>query len=448
MRLNIPTYTQLLELFKNILRSKLGVYLPFHEHDLSTALAEAIVLEDLEQHINIGKILQMLTLYSTTGEFLDLYGSSLGLARQQATSAIIKGKFHTTTPPGSPIFIPSGITVYVPATTTEGSKKFTTLESTFINIGDSLSAEIEAEAELTGSLYNGISGNLTLQGAIPTVDYFQVTVVSTGGLELETDSTYRQELKDYIQEQGKSTETAIENYSKRYIYGNTKLTSAKLFFRSTEPLGLRNVLICNDGMGMQGTEDATYAVATPYSYTALGGELYISLPYYPIVSSLPIIIDNNAVVLTQNIDYYVDYGRGKIEFMTPLVVTHIIRVWYTFYGDIIYQLQKELNTNYIAAGSSILVRPPESTWNTTVNITAVLTVKDETLLAATITQIKSAITEYIRTLAIGDKLSYNNLIEIMLNPINVIDVNISAPTTDVYPANNLGVIVLGTLAIG
>lgn len=445
MRLNIPNHTNLMEFAKSIIRSTTGVYFPFHEHDLLTALVEESTLMTLEAHTNIAKIIQLINLNNTNGALLDRYGLSLGLARSAASKSILSGRFKANVAVTADIFIPANTTIYLPATATSSVKRFITSTSTIILTGNTESSIITALAETTGESYNGVTGNLSLQTVISQCDYFEVTSTSVGGSNRENDSDYKEALRSFIQEYAHSTTAAIESFANRYNYDGINITAAKLFHNSFGALGEEHILIVNDGAGMTGMENT----GNTFSYTATGGELYVQIDYYPIYSSTAFDVLLNLATLTLGTDYVINYAHGVIELATPLTAGDIISIGagapYTFWGGIIYQLAMDIREEYTPAGMYVLVRPPTDI--NVVNVIGTLTLSDEALRTTIIDSVETSITEYISNIDIGEYVSRNKIIDLMMNNPNVTDCTLTTPSANVSPYSSTGVCTLGTLSI-
>jgi len=208
----------------------------------------------------------------------------------------------------------------------------------------------------------------------------------------------------------------------------------------------RFVAYIDDGNGTAETTAArvNYAVADP-SPAALGGEVDIYLADKPIKDSAAFQLRINlAVVATA--DYTVNYATGHIKlaagiYPTGLTVGDAVDASYTYYTGLIKLAQKVVDGDpadrasypgYIGAGSLGQVKAP---YIQNQIITANVTVKTGFDQATVLAAVKTAIIYYINHLDMGEDVIRAELFEQIMAVTGVYDVQLTAPTANVYIAD-------------
>lgn len=415
-------------------------------------LLAAAARQDDEQYYQMGLLLQLFSIDTATGDDLDERAADIQpavITRRLATSAV-----------GTVIFSRSGTagTVAIPISTkvkTSDGQVFTTTAAGSITpvspeqipghgVGRD-SAPVSVVADVPGADGNVVTGSVIKFVSKPAgVDEVTNLASFTQGADKESDSSFRQRLKDFISSLPRSTPQALES---GVIGVEDPDTGQTILFSSVfeDPINRGNVILyVDDGTGTAESsaaivgENVTEGLAGPPPDSAVGGETTLFLNEKPVKEDVAFTLTSSTRgVLVQDTDYTLNPATGQIEFDPALVATEVITAGYTHYTGLIALTQKvvdgdpadrETYPGLRAAGVLVRVRTPQVLIQ---NIAAVVTVLegfDETDVKDAVT---TAIQDYINTLGISDDVLLNRIRAVAMNVSGVYNIDVSAPTDDV-----------------
>lgn len=175
------------------------------------------------------------------GETLDALGQSRDVYRIRAEKATATLVFSVKTAYSTNIIIPEGTRV-----TGDLQRYFLTTKSAVLNAGE-LSVEVEAEAENSGTEYNGIfpGGLNTIVDIsnVPLIDSVSNRFVTSGGADSENDEAFRERIR--VSENKLSTAGTEKAYKYFAISANASVTDAAVF--SDEKGVVKIVPVCAGG---------------------------------------------------------------------------------------------------------------------------------------------------------------------------------------------------------
>lgn len=175
------------------------------------------------------------------GETLDALGQSRDVYRISAKKASALLVFSVKTAYSTNIIIPEGTRV-----TGDLQRYFITVKSAVLNAGD-LNVEVEAEAENSGTEYNGIfpGGLNTIVdiSGIPLIDAVSNKFTTSGGTDPENDEAFRERIR--VSENKLSTAGTEKAYKYFAISANALVTDAAVF--SDEKGVVKIVPVCSGG---------------------------------------------------------------------------------------------------------------------------------------------------------------------------------------------------------
>lgn len=175
------------------------------------------------------------------GETLDALGQSRDVYRIGAEKATATLVFSVKTAYSTNIIIPEGTRV-----TGDLQRYFLTTKSAVLNAGE-LSVEVEAEAENSGTEYNGIfpGGLNTIVDIsnVPLIDSVSNRFSTSGGADPESDEAFRERIR--VSENKLSTAGTEKAYKYFAISANASVTDAAVF--SDEKGVVKIVPVCAGG---------------------------------------------------------------------------------------------------------------------------------------------------------------------------------------------------------
>ena len=175
------------------------------------------------------------------GETLDAIGQSRDVYRIEAKKASALLVFSVKTAYSTNIIIPEGTRV-----TGDLQRYFITVKSVVLNAGD-LNVEVEAEAENSGTEYNGIfpGGLNTIVdiSGVPLIDAVSNKFTTSGGADPENDEAFRERIR--VSENKLSTAGTEKAYKYFAISANASVTDAAVF--SDEKGVVKIIPVCAGG---------------------------------------------------------------------------------------------------------------------------------------------------------------------------------------------------------
>lgn len=199
---------------------------------------------------------------------------------------------------------------------------------------------------------------------------------------------------------------------------------------ATIPTGSGGSALCS--------ENVTQGLNGPPADTAVGGETTLWLNSYPIKDSDPFtLVSSTRGNLVRNTHYILNPASGQIDFSPALVTGEKIGADYIYYTGLIAFVQKLVDGDPAdrstypglrAAGVLAIVAIPQVLLQ---NVTATLTVKEGYDQTTTKTNVRTAIKDYINTLAISGDVIRSELIRRIMAVEGVYDVILTLPATNI-----------------
>lgn len=412
-------------------------------------LGAAFARELDEAYYQMTRVSALFDVDTAAGDDLDERAAEIQpgtLTRVGARSSIGQVIFSRNTSTGS-VTIPSGSVVR----TAEGIEFATTSQTTILDTQTSSpeTPVVAVEPGLAGNV--GANTVVKFSNRIPGVDSVTNNTTLTGGLDKESDDSFRGRIKGFIASLSRCTVEALEFISKGIEDSVTNKTA--LFTHVFEdPVDRGNVILyIDDGAGTAATDVLDIglgAVDLPTETViaaALGGEEFLDLDNKPldIDTVSPVITSNIRGVLTNLTDYNINPASGRIFFSPALVVGEEITAQYRVYTGLIAAVQKVVDgdandrTNfpgYRAAG--VLVRvlsPVVISLGVTAGVTGVsvqLTLPDGSDFATASAAAQNAILDYINNRGISGDIIRNELIERIMSATNATDINLVTPVAN------------------
>lgn len=344
---------------------------------------------------------------------------------------------------GEEVIVPAGLDT--PEVSFETTDAFTILD------GDNYTANIPVRCNDSGTIGNVIAGQISEFRTPP----FASAVVTnpagiTNALDDETDQELRDRLKDKIQSLSTANEIAIttEVINLEYDVTGQRVRFAQ-YAEDANPCN-PGILYIDDGSGFTPTtETETYEVIVS---SATGGEkrLYLNPDQVPVISDSNLKLFKNGVLLTLNVDYVFNKHIGLIELNSALLAGESLTAGdnlgidgYTYYTGLIQFVQWTIDGRRIdrenypgirAGGVQITVTTPVIQQITvSANITTTENVSEETVKP----QITQNLINYVNNLGIGSTVIKSQLIEEIMKPEGMLDVDLSTPSANIPIADGV-----------
>jgi len=146
---------------------------------------------------------------------------------------------------------------------------------------------------------------------------------------------------------------------------------------------------------------------------------------------------SNLTAQVEDVDYYINKARGRIEFLSPLAAGSVVVASYSYYTGLIFQVQRFINGSssdetafpgVVAAGIEAVVETPIVS---RINVRMSLTSADGFDVGDLAPQVKSIIEDYITQLGIGEDVIVSEIIERAMGVTGVYNVFVQEPATDI-----------------
>lgn len=412
----------------------------------------AAARQDDEQYFQMTLLLDLFSIDRAVGEDLDERAKDIQpgtVTRRLAVAANGNVVFSRTGTAGT-VNVPAGTKVKTSdgkVFTTTGVATITPLSPEQIpphGIGRD-SNPVGAVADVPGAAGNVASNTVIKFDAKPAgVDEVTNPDPFQNGLDKESDDEFRARLKRFIASLPRSTVEAIETG----ILGLTDPVSGStvLFIKVVEDFLNRGdfTVYIDDGTGTAETtaavidENMTLGLAGPPPDSAVGGEQYLNLNFFPIKDTIPIVLDSSTRgILTEGVDFTLNPANGQVFFTPPLTTGEVIEADYTYFTGLIAFVQKVVDGDPLdrdnfpglrAAGTLALVRTPQILVQT---ITATLTVKEGFVQNDVRDAVREELKRYVNGLGISGDVIRNEVIKRIMSVNGVYNVSLSLPAADV-----------------
>ena len=148
---------------------------------------------------------------TATGRYLDLHGQEAGVLRHQANPAGGEATFYRVSPAPMDILIPAGTTISTPIISSDVQPiRFRTQSDAVVKVGTTSIAAI-IECTQSGLIGNLPSGAITRIETVLSGAQAVSTTSTSGGLEIETDDSYRLRIMTAWAARETGTTAAIRN---------------------------------------------------------------------------------------------------------------------------------------------------------------------------------------------------------------------------------------------
>lgn len=296
----------------------------------------------------------------------------------------------------------------------------------------------------------GIAGNVAANTVVGFVNkpagVSEVTNLSAfnGGIDKETDDSFRQRIRDFIASLARSTPQAIEATLLGLEDETTgqRILSVKVV---EDQVNLGNFIVyVDDGSGTAETtagvigENLTQGLLGPPADSAVGGEVSLFLDNFPVKASIPIVLTSSIRgVLVENTDFTLNPASGQVVFTPALVATEVITADYTYFEGLIAFAQKVIDGDpndrenfpgLRAAGTLGVAASPQVLFQ---NVVANIVIRDGEVFSVEAENASAAIQDYINTLPIGGDVVRSELISRIIQITNIIDVDVTTPTANI-----------------
>jgi uncharacterized phage protein gp47/JayE len=405
-------------------------------NDLSETSAAKTILAACAREIDalyfqMGNILSAFSIEKAAGSDLDARAADFNLTRNPATAGV---GTMTFTASGAPVPVPIGTRIKIPGENPE----IVAVTTAAGNTGAPIASVLEKPGVVAAV------GTLTaFKSAKPAGVESVTNAVPFSGQAEETDDAFRARIKAYIETLARCTVEALE-----FVASTVALDSGQrvVFSRVFEdPVNLGRVyLYVDDGAGTAEATDDN--VGAPEILTsgpefpgdvAVGGEEYLYTDNFPIKDAASIAVEKNGTPLTRDVDYTLNSASGQIFLTTPLDPGDDVTIEYTWYIDLIAEVQKVVDgdpndrVNYPgwrAAGVQVLVRPPVII-GTVIEIgIVVLDGFDRATVAAAV---ETEIAKYINGLGIGNDVVVSEIVERAMSVQGMYDCTVFAPAANI-----------------
>lgn len=412
----------------------------------------AAARSDDEQYYQMSLLLQLFSIDTAQGEDLDERAKDIQpavVSRRQAvksTGVVVFSRVGTTgtvtIPIGTKVKTSDGVLF---TTTSVGTITPTSPEKIAGHGVGRDSNDVAVVADQPGTSGN-VVGNTIIKFDTKPVGVDEVTnqTALINGLDIETDDSFRNRLKNFVASLARCTVSALEVG----VIGQQDPTTGQtiLFAKAIEDIINRGdvVLYIDDGTGAAESvdtvtgENVTEGLGGPPPNSAVGGEERLNFNEYPVKEVDPITVTSSTRgALTINVDYFLNPASGQINFDPVLVTGEVITASYTHYVGLLKLAQTVVDGDpndritypgLRAAGVLVRVRTPQILLQT---VTATVTVAEGYSVLDAIDAVEQAVKDYINNLNISGDVIRNKLIAQMMSVAGIINVLLTAPASDI-----------------
>ena len=385
-----------------------------------------------EAYFQMTRLTDLFSIDRAAGEDLDERAKEIQpgtITRTLATTSTGTLRFSRVGTSGD-VTIPAGTV----GTTSDGISARSTQQAIILDTQND-SNDVNAAAVQPGENGNVAAGTIVKFGSkIPGVDTITNPTAFTGGVDQESDVSFRARLKAFVSTLSKSTPEALEFVALGVVdtVSGSEVVFSHLFEDPVDPC--RATLYIDDGTGT--AETTTAVVGESVLAAALGGEEFLFLDNFPVKSEATFTVYKNAVPMTLGVDVFLNEPSGRLYFTPPLALGDAITADYTYFTGLIEEVQKVIDGDpndrenfpgWRAGGVTVRVLAPVVVAQT---VTGVLTLLDGFDRPTVIANVETAILDYINTLGISGDVIRNEIIERIMAVAGVFDVNLTVPATN------------------
>lgn len=363
----------------------------------------------------------------------DMTIGGLTPVRSQGNRALGEVVFSRTGTSGQIGPIAAGRLVRVP----DSGVSFRTTEAITILNGDQDSNTVSITAVDVGEDGNVDTDTIIEMDPIEGIETVTNAAATTGGLDRESDSAFRERLKLWVRSLPHGIPDALKFAALSVATEDGEIRFAQVIEGVGADLGSVIVYVDN---GLGTISQILPSGAETVIASALGGEKRFFLDHNAIVE--------NSVALTINAtpvdsaDYFVNYGTGQITldptaYPDGLLIADVVAANYTYYSGLISEAQKVIDGDpddrenyrgYRAAGAYVQVLPPTVISLAIEGSVVVETGFDQDTVLA---QATAAIVNYVNSLGIAEDVVWSELVHAVQAIEGVYDVTFSTPSDSV-----------------
>lgn len=393
-------------------------------------------------YLELANLLSLFSIDSANGEDLDalsvLYLPD-AIRRKPATAAFGRGRFTFVEARASDLLIPAGAVLRNPST----GLSYTTTEDATIAANDLQSNLVLLTSDTVGEAANTLSNTITqiVSGGRGANGFSNLAV--SGGRGEESDAELRSRIRRRVASLAFSTNQALEGRALEAERDGRRVISARIEESITDR-GFCTLFI-DDGTPVLDDLLVETILDEVLENTADEGQRVFFTSLFPMKRSnniLQLSVRNrdgagnllDPVILTENVDFEVVYSQGRIVTSPDFQIrenAQVSIVKYLHIGGLIEATQLLIEGSrsgdirmYRAAGVVVEVVPAEKVL---LNVAASIVVNDGFNRDVILTEVRTAISNYINTLGIGDDVIVAELIERAMAVRGMYDVTITAP---------------------
>lgn len=424
-----------------------------NDNSVLLQLLDAFARELDDSNYQISKVAESFNISRAEFDALDKRAADIlpdGLARQPARAAIGYLVFSRATNTGTTLAVPAGTIVVG----TNGLS-YRTLTQTSIT---ALSAEqiaghgvgrdsgrVAAICLTAGAAGNISAGNVTRFTSRPT-GITEVTNVTAfvGGREIESDQDFRARVKTYALGRDAGTKQKIISALTGLQDPNTgaRIASVSVVDNPATP-GVITVYI-DDGFGTAAVSSVTFTSEALVPSSPTGGQEFAQLANWPVNVESGITLTSSTRGTLTRADgvaafpnYWLNPGTGLVYFNPPIAASESVTATYSVFGGLVQRAQLTLEGDparpldfpgVIAAGTLCRVLSPTII---PVNIRITLSYDPNVNVGAVTTAVENALLDFVNGLVIGQSLTRNDLIRVIMSVDGVADVDLQDPIANV-----------------
>lgn len=392
--------------------------------------------EDAEQYVQMARLRALFSIDRATGSDLDERAKEILPGTIQRRQALAASGTVVFSRPGTTGTVAIAAGTIVAASDADGQIKFRTTAAGSILNGSTASAPINVVATTRGD-----------RGNVPAGDINQfvsriagVTTVTNGsafsnGVNRENDASFKARLKAFVQALSRATPNALKGFARNVILRDGRRV---LFASLREPIipdGTVDLFI-DDGTGFIEEVDDTFITSLDTLVSpAVGGEKNLFTTNRPVKDDGSFALFVNAALQTRGVDYELNAPLGQVELSTAsyplgLAASDVVTANYRYFIGIIQETQRIIDGDpsdpirvpgVRGSGIQVFVLAPQLVPQ---SITAQVSALPDFDPAEVISNVQSAIQDYINTLDIGADVIVSEIVERAMSVTGMFDFRI------------------------
>lgn len=208
---------------------------------------------------------------------------------------------------------------------------------------------------------------------------------------------------------------------------------------------LNNMTLVSPTVNTHDSGDEIVQVEVLAESSESGREFYTLAKFPTVRNSQRLWVGPSASSLTlmvEDVDYYINKARSRIEFLTPVAAGSFIAITYSYYTGLIFYVQRIINGSredevtypgVVAAGIEATVETPIIR---RITVRMSITAQEGFDEANLIPLVRTAVENYILALGIGEDVILSEIIERAMAVTGMYNVIVQEPTSDVSVASS------------